>query len=113
MPVAHLLLPCSLFQECPICLIRYHSFIATSRLATSQIWLLASVQVSQVYWVYLLVSLLSKAECHVTIRVAESADVERGGSKVKVPSRLPPRQHRSMRSKSVPFSVPRDAQSKG
>ena len=44
------------------------------------------MQVSQVYWVYLLVSLLSKAECHVTVTVAESADTESGGTKVKVGS---------------------------
>ena len=42
------------------------------------------MQVSQVYWVYLLVSLLSKADCHVTVTVAESADTESGGTKVKV-----------------------------
>ena len=36
------------------------------------------------YWVYLLVSLLPKADCHLTIRVAESSDKERGGTKVKV-----------------------------
>ena len=42
------------------------------------------LQVSQVYWVYLLVSLLPKADCHLTIRVAESSDKERGGTKVKV-----------------------------
>ena len=45
------------------------------------------VQVSQVYWVYLLVSLLSKADCHMTVTVAESADRENGGTKVKVSSR--------------------------
>ena len=44
-------------------------------------------QVSQVYWVYLLVSLLSKGDCHVTVTVAESADRESGGTKVKVSSR--------------------------
>ena len=43
-------------------------------------------QVSQVYWVYLLVSLLSKGDCHVTVTVAESADRESGGTKVKVSS---------------------------
>ncbi|CAL5223929.1 g6531 [Coccomyxa viridis] len=43
-------------------------------------------QVSQVYWVYLLVSLLSKADCHMTVTVAESADRENGGTKVKVTS---------------------------
>ena len=64
------------------------------------------------YWVYLLVSLLSKAECHVTIRVAESADVERGGTKVKVPPRLHLLQYQSICSEPVPFPVPRDAQSK-
>ena len=39
---------------------------------------------SQVCWVYLLVSLLSRADCHVTVTVAESIDTESGGTKVKV-----------------------------
>ena len=42
------------------------------------------LQVSQVYWVYVLVSLLPRADCHLTVRVAQSSNKERGGTKVKV-----------------------------
>ncbi len=67
---------------------------------------------SQVYWVYLLVSMLSKADCHVIIKVAESADVEKGGTKVKVRPRLP-LLHRHPTCFHVPFLKPRVAKNKG